>query len=113
MDTPKIEKAQEFIPAEIIKYVPNGVASHTIYKKPTGSITVLSFDTGIERTERSLPYDTFACVIDGTVEMEINGTSHVLQTGMAIVIPADASNSVKATSRFKMILTVIKSEYEG
>jgi quercetin dioxygenase-like cupin family protein len=63
-------------------------------------------------TERSSPFDTFIQVIDGKAEIIIHGKSNMLNTGQSIIIPAHASNSIKANVRFKMLSTIIKSGYE-
>ena len=112
IETSEIEKAKTFITVEIIEYVPNSIVIKTILKKSTGSISVMSVDTGEGLTERTTPFDTFAQVIDGKAEIVINKESHVLETGQSIVIPAHAPNSVLPNGRFKMVLTVIKSGYE-
>ena len=112
MDKTEIEKAKTLITVEIIEYIPQSVVMKTILKKSTGNISLMSFDTGEGLIERTMPFDTFAQVIDGQATIVISGTSHLLRTGESIVIPAHAPNLVKPNGRFKMILTVIKSGYE-
>jgi len=112
MDTTEIEKATAHITVEIIEYVPNSVVIKTILKKTTGSVTVMSVDTGEGLTEKTSAFDTFAQVIEGKANVVISGVSNILLTGQSIVIPAHASNYIKPNGRFKMILTVIKSGYE-
>ncbi|WP_231481182.1 cupin domain-containing protein [Sediminibacter sp. Hel_I_10] len=106
------EKSKTFIILEIIEYIPNAVVIKTIIKKTTGNVTVSSFDSGEALAERTSPFDTFIQVIDGKAEVVIDGRSNVLDTGAAIIIPAHSSNIIKATTRFKIISTVIKSGYE-
>jgi quercetin dioxygenase-like cupin family protein len=108
----ELEKAKPMITVEIIEYVENAVVMKTILKKSSGNISVMSVDTGEGLTERTSPFDTFAQVIDGKVDLIISGASHPLQTGGSIIIPAHAPNLVKPNGRFKMILTVLKSGYE-
>lgn len=108
----EFEKAKAFIIVEIIEYIPNSVVIKTIIKKTTGNITAVSFDSGESLTERSSPFDTFIQVIDGKAEIIIHGKSNMLDTGQSIIIPAHASNSIKANVRFKMLSTIIKSGYE-
>jgi quercetin dioxygenase-like cupin family protein len=72
----------------------------------------MSVDTGEGLTEKTSPFDTFAQVIDGKVELVIGGKLYLLKTGESIIIPAHAPNHVRPDGRFKMILTVIKSGYE-
>ena len=107
----EIEKAHIIV--EIIEYRPNSVVSRTILNKSTGHVSVMSFDMGEGLLEKISPFDTFAQVIDGQAEIVIEGTSHLLSTGQGMIIPAHRSNRVNANERFKMILTVIKSGYEG
>lgn len=112
MEDVEIEKSKSFITVEIIEYIPHSMVSKTIIKKSTGNISIMSFDDGEGLTEKTSPFDTFAQIIEGKAEMVIDATSHLLETGQSIIIPAHTSNLIKPNGRFKMILTVIKSGYE-
>jgi quercetin dioxygenase-like cupin family protein len=109
----EIERSKVHIIVEIIEYVPNAIVSKTIIKKTTGNITLMSFDSGEELAEKTSPFDIFAQIIEGAAEITINKKVHHLQLGEGIIIPAHASNRIKAKQRFKMIQTTIKSGYEG
>jgi quercetin dioxygenase-like cupin family protein len=109
----EIEKAKHFIVVEIIEYLPNSIVSKTIIKKTTGTISVVSVDTGEAMAERISPFDTFIQVIDGKSEVIINGAATTLGVGHGLVIPAHARCSMVANERFKMISTLIKSGYES
>ncbi|MBP6732973.1 MAG: cupin domain-containing protein [Chitinophagales bacterium] len=111
-DPQELEKEKAHITVEIIEYVANSVVIKTILKKSTGNISVMSVDSGEGLTEKTTPFDTFVQVIEGKVDMVINGKSHLLLTGQSIVIPAHAPNLTQPNGRFKMVLTVIKSGYE-
>jgi quercetin dioxygenase-like cupin family protein len=108
----EMEKSTAHIIVEIIEYVSNSVVSKTIIKKSTGNISVMSFDSGEGLTEKTSPFDTFAQIIEGKADIVINNVSHLLETGMGIVIPAHETNFIRPNGRFKMILTIIKSGYE-
>lgn len=112
MDNREVERSKALIIVEIIEYIPNSVVSKTIIKKSTGNISIMSFDSGEALTEKISPFDTFVQIIEGTAEVVIDGKSHTLVSGEGIVIPAHLSNIIKANGRFKMISTVIKSDYE-
>lgn len=107
-----IDQSKAVIMVEIIEYESHSVVSKTIINKTTGSVNVMSFDNGEALGEKVIPFDSFAQIIDGKAEIVIDGESHLLNTGQAIIIPAHSSSVVKANERFKMILTVIKSGYE-
>jgi quercetin dioxygenase-like cupin family protein len=108
----EIEKSKGFIIIEIIEYVPNSVVIKTILKKTTGNISAVSFDSGEGFAEKTSPFDTFIQVIEGKAEIIIDSKTHYLSTGQSIIIPAHSRNQIKASERFKMISTVIKSGYE-
>ena len=112
METNEIEKEKVFITVEIIEYVANSVVIKTILKKSTGNISVMSVDTGEGLTEKTSPFDTFAQVIDGKVELVIGDKLHLMKIGDSIIIPAHTPNHIRPDGRFKMILTIIKSGYE-
>jgi quercetin dioxygenase-like cupin family protein len=112
MENREVEKAKAHIIVEIIEYVADSVVIKTILKKSTGNISAVSFDSGEALAEKTIPFDTFVQIIDGNAEIIIDGISNLLNTGQSIVIPAHATNVVRANERFKMISTVIKSGYE-
>lgn len=112
MKNKEVEKAKNFIAVEIIEYVPNAVVIKSIIKRTTGNITAISFDSGENLNEKTVPFDKFIQIIEGRAEILIDDESHLLETGEAIIVPAHCRNAIKANERFKMISTVIKSGYE-
>jgi quercetin dioxygenase-like cupin family protein len=48
-------------------------------------------------------------VLDGNVEITISATPFQLRAGEAIIMPAGEPHAVKAVTRFKMLLTMIRS----
>lgn len=112
MNKLEIEKSKVHITVEIIEYVANSVVVKTILRKSTGNISVMSVDSGEGLTEKITPFDTFVQVIEGCAEIVIGGISHLISVGQSIVIPAHEPNHINPNGRFKMILTVIKSDYK-
>lgn len=112
MDNKELTKSKAHIIVEIIEYVPNAVVSKTIIKKVTGNITVSSFDSGEELSEKSSPFDMYVQIIDGAAEITVDDKVMMLELGQGIIIPAHAKHSFNAQEQFKMITTVIKSGYE-
>jgi quercetin dioxygenase-like cupin family protein len=109
---PVIDAGKAMVIIDLIEYKTNSVLSNTIIKKTTGNVSVLSFDSGKELKEKVSPFDVFVQIIDGIAEFVIDGKSIMLETGQSIIVPAHTSNVIKATERFKMITTIIKSGYE-
>ena len=103
-----IVKSQPIIMVEIIEYEPHTIVTKTIINKNNGIISLLSFDDGEGLTERSIPYDSYAQIIEGRAEIQINSVSFILETGSSIVIPSHTLHVIKANERFKMILTIVR-----
>src|SRR5450755_4349393 len=88
----ELEKSKSHIIVEIIEYVSNSVVIKTIIRKSTGNISIMSFDNGEGLTEKTSPFDTFAQIIEGRADIVVNNVSHLLETGMGIIIPAHETN---------------------
>lgn len=72
-------------------------------------MTLFAFDTGQELSEHTAPFDALVHVLDGEVEVRISGQPYTLESGEAIVMPANAPHALKAIRRFKMLLTMIRA----
>lgn len=103
------EKAKMHIIVEIIEYMPDAVVSKNIIKKTSGNVTISSFAEDEEMAEKKSPSDTYIQIIDGEAEVIINDKKYELKVGDGIVIPANATYSLNALVKFKMLSTVIKS----
>jgi len=112
MENIEVDKAKAFNNVGLIEYVTGSIVIKTIIKRTTGSISVVSFDTGKIMADKPIPFDTFIQIIEGEGEFVIDGLSNFLDTGQSIILPAHTSNIIKARARFKMISTIIKSGYE-
>ncbi|MGE5462096.1 MAG: cupin domain-containing protein, partial [Syntrophothermus sp.] len=67
-----------------------------------------AFDEGQELSEHTAPYDALVHVLDGEVEVRISGKPFNLKTGDAIIMPANDPHALKAITKFKMLLTMIR-----
>ncbi|MDF1574449.1 MAG: hypothetical protein P1P86_04565 [Bacteroidales bacterium] len=108
-----IEKSQAHILVELIEYVPHSVVSRIISQKITGSITAIAIDSGEAMEEKISPFDTYIQIIEGESEIVIDNCLTILVSGQAILVPAHATNLIRANNPSKMVITVIKSGYEG
>ena len=95
--------------AGLIDYQSGTVASRTIVKGKTGTVTVFAFDKGEELSEHTAPFDALVHVIDGEAEITIDGRAHQLASGQGIVMPGNHPHAVRAVERFKMMLTMLKA----
>lgn len=93
---------------DIAAYQDGAIVSRIIIKRETGSVTLFAFDAGQELSEHTTPYEAMVHVVDGEAAVTIAGRVHRLRAGDMIVMPARQPHAVKAVSRFKMLLTMIR-----
>jgi len=95
--------------AELVSYQDGSIVSREIIKKSTGSVTIFAFDEGQGLSEHTAPFDALVQVVEGETEIVISGHPYRLQGGEIILMPAGQPHALKALTRFKMILTMIRS----
>ena len=93
---------------DLVDYSPDSIISKTILDKPTGTITLFSFDKGQKLSEHTSPYDAVVQVLDGKASLAIGGENQEVPAGEIIVMPANVPHAVDAEERFKMLLTMIR-----
>lgn len=108
----KFEKGKVFAAGEMIDYAEGGVVSKELIHNPSGSVTLFSFDAGQGLSEHLAPFDALIEVLDGEMELSVEGQPHIIHAGESFVIPAGARHAVKAAVRFKMALTMIRERPE-
>ncbi len=94
---------------DLIAYQDGAVVSKEVLKKATGTVTIFAFDNGQGLSEHTAPFDALVFVVDGEAEITIAGKAYVLKEGDMIVMPAGDPHSLKALTKFKMMLVMIKS----
>jgi quercetin dioxygenase-like cupin family protein len=94
---------------DMVDYQKDAVVSKTIIEKKTGTVTLFAFDDGQGLSEHTAPFDALVQVLDGAVEIKISGKPFPLKRGEMIVMPANEPHALKASGRFKMLLTMIRS----
>ena len=78
------------------------------FASPT-SVTLFAFAAGQELSEHTAPYDALVQVIDGEAAITVAGRPYRVGAGEMILMPAHQPHALKAVSRFKMLLTMIRS----
>ena len=94
---------------DLISYQEGAIVSRIVIKKEAGNVTLFAFDAAQELSEHTTAYDALLEVVDGDAEVTIAGRAHWLRAGDMIIMPAHQPHAVKAVSRFKMLLTMIRS----
>jgi quercetin dioxygenase-like cupin family protein len=94
--------------ADLVEYNDGAVVSRQITKADGGNVTLFAFDREQELSEHTAPFDALVHVLEGETEISISGKQFHLRAGNAIVMPANEPHAVKALTRFKMLLTMIR-----
>ena len=92
----------------LVAYQDGGVVSRTLVKKNGGTVTVFAFDKGQALSEHTAPFDAIVQVLDGDVELVIGGKAVPAKAGQTVLMPADVPHAVNATSKFKMLLIMVR-----
>jgi quercetin dioxygenase-like cupin family protein len=95
--------------AELVQYQTGAVVSRMLVKKPGGNVTAFAFDQGESLSEHTAPFDALVLMIDGEAEISISTIAHRVLAGQMLLLPAGRPHAVKATTKFKMILIMIKA----
>ncbi|MCI5221806.1 MAG: cupin domain-containing protein [Candidatus Electrothrix sp. AR4] len=93
----------------MVDYQQDAVVSKTILNKLTGTVTVFAFDQGQGLSEHKAPFSALVQVLDGEVEITVSGKPFQLRQGDFIIMPANEPHALQSITRFKMLLTMIKS----
>jgi len=94
---------------DLVNYQDGAVVSRTLITRATGTITLFAFDEGQGLSEHTAPFDAVAHVLEGQAEIVVSGKPLRTTAGEAVLMPANQPHSLKALSRFKMLLTMIRS----
>ena len=93
----------------LIDYQEGSVVSRTLIDKQAGTVTVFAFDQGEGLSEHTTSYDALVYIIDGKAKITISGKPLSLKKGEITIMPANLPHALSATTRFKMLLTMIRS----
>lgn len=93
---------------DMVSYQEHSVISQEIIRKPAGTMTVFAFDQSEGLSEHTAPFDAVVYLLEGQAEIIIEGKAHQVKEGEMIIMPANKPHALKATSRFKMLLVMIK-----
>ena len=93
-----------------LDYQKDAIVSKTMIDKKTGTVTLFAFDQGQGLSEHTAPFDALVQVLEGEVDIKISGKSFHLKQGEIITMPANEPHALTAIQRFKMLLTMIRSE---
>lgn len=64
-----------------------------------------TFDEGTVLPRHHHPHEQIALVVEGTLELTVGDTAHLLENGDALVIPGDVPHEARAVTRCRVVDT--------
>jgi quercetin dioxygenase-like cupin family protein len=101
-------KARAIALTGLVAYQDGAIVSREVVSQPTGTVTAFAFDEGEQLSEHTAPFDAMVIDLDGEAEITIGGRAHRIKPGEMIIMPAAVPHALKAVTRFKMLLVMIK-----
>lgn len=95
---------------EMTDYQSGSIVSRTLIQDACGTLTVFSFDKGQALSAHTVPFNAFIQVLDGQAEITIGEKTCLVKAGQIVLMPGGIPHEVKADQRFKMLLTMFKTQ---
>lgn len=94
--------------AGLVEYQPGAVVSRTILKRSAGTVTAFAFDEGEGLSEHTAAFDALVVLVEGSAEITVAGQPQRVTAGDVLRLPAGRPHALKALSRLKMLLVMIR-----
>ncbi|HKS81286.1 MAG TPA: cupin domain-containing protein [Candidatus Acidoferrales bacterium] len=95
--------------ASLVNYQEGAVVSRVLVRKEKGTVTLFAFDEGQGLSEHTAPFDALGQVLEGLAEITVSGKAIATHAGETVLMPANQPHSLKALTKFKMLLTMIRA----
>jgi quercetin dioxygenase-like cupin family protein len=92
-----------------IEFEEGTIVSKTLVNSSALTMTLFAFDKEQGVSTHAAPGDAFVVCLEGTAEIELNGTKLSIKEGESLIMPAGAPHALKALTPYKMLLTVVKA----
>ena len=105
----EVEPAEVKRLLDLLQYQDGSIVSRVLLKNKGGTVTFFAFAAGEGLSEHTAPFDALVVVTDGEADVDVAGESFKVKQGETIVLPANRPHAVKAATKFKMLLIMIRS----
>ena len=109
----EVQAAEPVLLAGLVNYQEGSIVSRVVVGREAGTITLFAFDEGQALSEHTAPFDAFAQMLEGEMEISIDGKPMNVKTGQIVLLPANHPHALKAVTSSKMLLTMIRSKVEA
>lgn len=94
---------------DLVSYQEGSIVSRTLLKRQTGNVTLFAFDDAQGLSEHTSPFDALVQVLEGEMEISIDGKPLKVESGDIVLMPANHPHALKAPIKAKMLLTMIRA----
>ncbi|HKO60390.1 MAG TPA: cupin domain-containing protein [Pyrinomonadaceae bacterium] len=108
MSDQKVASAEVKQLVDLLQYQDGSIVSRVLLKNKGGTVTLFAFDVGEGLSEHTAPFDALVVVTEGEAEVEIAGEHFKVRLGETITLPANRPHAVRAVTKFKMLLIMIR-----
>ena len=106
----EVQAAEAVLLAGLASYQDGSIVSRVLIGRDTGTITLFAFDEGQGLSEHTAPFDALVQMLEGEMEISIDGRPLMVKVGHLLLMPANHPHALKAVTRSKMLLTMIRSQ---
>ena len=92
----------------LLNYQTDAIVSKQIIKRNNGSVTLYAFDKDESLMESSTPNEIMLLVIEGTLELKINGTINHIKMNEYFHLTSNIHYLVTAKEKTKVLFILIK-----
>jgi len=105
----EVPVAQPVPLAELVNYQEGSIVSRVLVGREAGTITLFAFDEEQALSEHTAPFDALVQMVEGEMEISIDRKPLSVKTGNVVLMPANHPHALRAVSKSKMLLTMIRS----
>lgn len=96
--------------ADLVGYQEGSIVSRVLVNREAGTVTLFAFDEEQTLSEHTAPYDALVQMLEGAMEISIDGKPLSILAGNLVLMPANHPHALRAAKRSKMLLTMIQSQ---
>jgi len=93
---------------QLAPIVPGANVSRPMIDNPTVKIILFAMDAGQTISSHSAPWPAVVQVLDGEMDVQVDGKAHQLKPGDWLLMPAKAPHALTATQPSRWMLTLLK-----
>ncbi len=106
----EIPAAQPVPLADLVSYQEGSIVSRVLVSRETGIITLFAFDEEQGLSEHTAPFDALVQMLEGEMEISIDRKPLLVKAGNLVLMPANHPHALRANTKSKMLLTMIRSQ---